>query len=109
MTPEAAKLHTEIADDKKQIDVLSAKIQQREGKLRRIAADAFSAESEPIDGITAEPGEIILGSKSCEVSPIGDCVYSHSAISLPAQRRTADSSATHWDACLFCGIQDRVK
>ena len=120
-TAEAAKLRAEIDEAKVKVKALMGQIKNREGRLRRIAADAFSTESEPINGITAEVREIVLGLEACPASPIGICVYSNRAMSLPGQREvaawhkehghtTADAMkkwgpATHTDACLFCGTK----
>jgi len=116
---EAEKLRVEIAEAKAKAKTLTGQIRHREGRLRRIAADAFNVESEPIDGVTAEVREIILGSKPCEVSPIGICVYAQRVMSIPGQRESHTwrekhghatyedimkwSPATCTDACLFCG------
>ena len=118
---EANKLRAEIAEAKTTVKSLVGQIRHREGRLRRIAADAFSEESEPIDGVTAEVREIVLGSKPCAMSAIGICVYSRlgHVMSIPGQRESAAwrekhghayfediqkwGPATGTDACLFCG------
>ena len=121
-----AKLRAEIAEAKVKVKVLMGQIRHREGKLRRIAADAFNEESEPIDGVTADVGEIVLGVKVCEVSAIGVCVYAEQVMSIPGQREssawrdkhghaTAEvimktwGPATHTDACLFCGTKGALE
>ena len=68
-------------------------------KLRAIAAMVFSEESEPINGITAEPREIVVSHRICAMSPIMVCAYAYGVMSLPGQR----GAATGDDACLFCG------
>ncbi len=76
-------------------------VRKREGKLRKIAAKVFSEMSEPIDGMTIEPREVILGRRPCTESPISVCVYSDHVMSIPGQKGV--KSATGCDACLFCG------
>ena len=122
---EAARLRAEIAETKAKVKGFMAQIRHREGRLRRIAADAFNDASDPIDGMTAEVREITLGSKPCELSAIGVCVYSRlgRVISIPGQLRkgaawddacrlatSAKGVSEKWtpactDACLFCGRQ----
>lgn len=120
---EAEKFRAEIAEAKAKVKGLTSQIRHREGRLRRIAADAFNEESEPIDGMIAEVREIVLSLTPCETSPIGVCVCSSRVMSIPGQREaeawrekhdhtTAEDitdkwrPATHTDACLFCGKTD---
>jgi len=122
---EAEKLRAELAEAEAKVKSLTGQIRHREGRLRRIAADAFNEESEPIDGVTAEVREMVLGSKLCKMSPIGICVYSRlgHVMSIPGQRESAAwrekhghayfediqkwGPATGTDACLFCGKQGK--
>jgi hypothetical protein len=99
---EAETLRAEITEAKAKIKTLTGQIRHREGRLRRIAADAFNEESAPIDGITAEVREIVLGDAKCDASPIGVCVYADRVTSLPEQRTGTPAST---DACLFCGTR----
>ncbi len=115
----AEKLRAEIAEAKKKVKGFIGQIRNREGRLRRIAADAFNEQSEPIEGMTTEVREIVLGCKLCETSPIGICVYSNRVMSIPGQREDAawrekhgngypmsGGPATRTNACLFCGKPD---
>jgi hypothetical protein len=97
---------------------------------QHVVVEGFNELSEPLDGITVESLEIVIGYRPCLESPIGVCVYSDRAMSIPGQleahawgvkhaeeqldqvlRFTATaedvmhnwSSATGTDACLFCG------
>lgn len=122
---EAEKLRAEIAETKAKVKTLTGQIRHREGRLRRIAADAFNEASASLDGMAADTREIVLSPKPCAASPIGICVYSRlgHVISIPGQQRggaawdeacrlatTAKGVSEKWtpectDACLFCGRQ----
>ena len=113
---EAEKLRAEIAEAETKVKTLKGQIRHRQGRLRRIAADAFNEEANDLDGSLVEVREIVLGVDLCDVSPIGICVYAD-VISLPGQRRDAAELATlehagpvetwspvwYTNACLFCG------
>ena len=122
---EAEKLRAEIAEAETKVKGLMGQIRNREGRLRRIAADAYNEASEPLDGMTADTREIDLGSKPCALSPIGICVYSRLGrlISIPGQLgkgaawdeacrlATTRKGSEKWtpactNACLFCGKQN---
>lgn len=101
---EADRLRSELADLRAKAQTLAGQIRNREGRLRRIAADAYGEQSEPIDGITIEVRDVELGDRECEASAIGVCVYSRLGreMSIPGQlERKGDATCT--DACLFCG------
>lgn len=127
---EAEKLRAEIAEARTKIKGHMGQIRHREGRLRRIAADAFNEASEPLDGMTAETREIVLGARPCELSAIGICVYSRPGyvISIPGQLRKGAAwdeacrlappppkgVSEKWtpectEACLFCGRQDTLE
>lgn len=97
MSSEATKLHAEIAEAKTKVKGLTREIKHREGRLRRIAADAFNEAREPLDDMTAEVREIVLGTKPCELSPIDVCVYKG------VSQQWNPWNPTYTDACLFCG------
>jgi hypothetical protein len=123
---EAEKLRAEIAEAQAKVKILANQIRYKEGRLRRIAADAFNEVSEPISGMMAEVREIVLSVTACTTSPIGICVYSRLGyvISIPGQlgkgaawdeacrlATTAKGVSEKWNptctnACLFCGKQD---
>lgn len=123
---DAAKLRVEIAAAKKEVRTLTAQIRHREGRLRRVAADAFNDATEASGEVLAEVREVLLGSRACARSPVEVCCYSRLGrlISIPGQLRKGDAwdearrhHAEHpervgetWtpactDACLFCGKQ----
>ena len=71
--------------------------------LLKLAMNRFNAESEPINGITAELRELNLGEKCCHKSPVCVCVYGDvhaSLMSLPAQRGEPVEEDC---GCIFCG------
>ncbi len=71
--------------------------------LLNIAIDQYGKESEPLDGMTVELREIMLGDTVCDKSEIGRCVHGHpqrSIVSLAYQR---GEKQTGDNACIFCG------
>ena len=100
---EAEKLRSEIAEAEAKVKTLKAQIRHREGRLRRMVVDTYNEASEPLDGMTTETREIVIGSNPCTLSPIGICAYSDRVISLPGQRDRTNDEASRTDACLFCG------
>lgn len=120
------KLRREIAEATTSVRSLKAQIRHREGRLRRIAADAFNAATEASGEVLAEVREVLLGSRTCTRSPVEVCCYSRLGrlISIPGQLRKGDAwdeacrdhetnpvrVGEKWtpactDACLFCGKQ----
>lgn len=89
---EAVKLRAEIAEAEAQVKTLTGQIKHREGRLRRIAVDAFNAQS---DDAPATTRNLVLGVVPCAQSPIGICVYDQEL-------------AEPTDACLFCGARAGV-
>lgn len=104
MDPKAAEALREIATMREQVRTLMDEIRKRQNSLTRIVVEAFNKESAPINGITVESREVVLGNAQCEKSPIGVCAYSDRVVSLPGQRGETPC-AKHTDACLFCGVQ----
>jgi len=100
---EAEKLRAEIAEAKTKVKQLTGQIRHREGRLRRIAADAFNNESEPLTGMAVPVGHVVLGTRPCEASPIGVCAFDRlvRVEPLPGQRTKRSMS---FDRCLFCGM-----
>ena len=93
-------------------------IRNRQKQLLQIVVKAFNERSEPINGVTVEGREVVLGFTKCDESPIGVCAYSERSMSIPGQLEmqawrekhgrqpgiTESSAATRTDACLFCGV-----
>ncbi len=119
--PEADELLALIGDKKRAIQTLMGKIHEHQRRLEAIAVEAFNELSEPIDGMTLEEGDMVIGYRPCAESPIHVCCYSNEVVSLPGQRaherwRTEhagtreehlypDIPTAHTDACLFCGTR----
>ena len=126
MTTTEAQEHLDaIANCRASIKTLMGTIRKHQTALVKIVVKAFNEQSEPIDGITVESREVVIGYASCDKSPIGVCVYSDRAMSIPGQleahawrekhgHATAEDIMHKWgpatgtDACLFCGVpQDK--
>jgi hypothetical protein len=109
----------EIVEARERILGLKNEIRKNQTKLIQIVVMVFNEVSRPLNGDTVENREIVLGFAVCTESPIGICVYSEDATSIPAQReaeawheahrgtpeqyRCPASDARRTDACLFCG------
>ena len=102
---EAARLRTEIAEARTKVKQLTGQIRHREGRLRRIAADAFNDESEPLTGMVVPVGNIVLGVHACEASPIGICAYDRLVRVEPLPGQRTPPSSGRIDGCLFCGTR----
>jgi hypothetical protein len=100
VTPEQSLMVIHTARELIRATTHEMRMQQRH--LAELVADAFSKESEPINGITAEPSEITIGYRPCEKSPIPVCAYSESGGSLPSQKKEPGFTG-RVDECLFCG------
>jgi hypothetical protein len=100
---------------------LRRQIKEHQRRLLECAANVYSEQSEPLDGITATYSEVMLGDGPCTDSPIETHVLAHprgEVMSIPGQKHwiawrekrqpddavhPPDHASMRTDACLFCG------